>query len=76
MNAIKTFEIYCNIIKIKSNIRTTQKFSFAFLNADDIKKKIGKLDESKASQIRDQNNLPFVDEAECKIVFSCQILLV
>ena len=53
MNAIKTFEIYCNIIKIESNISATQKFSFAFLNADDIKKKIGKLDEFKASQIRD-----------------------
>ena len=76
MNAIKTFEIYCNIIKIESNISATQKFSFAFLNADDIKKKIGKLDEFKASQIRDQDNLPFVDETECKIIFNCQILLV
>ena len=52
-NAIKTFENHSSIVKIKSNISPTQKMLFAFLNTDDFKKEIGKLDISKTFQMLD-----------------------
>ena len=41
-NAIKAFENYPNIVKIKANINRTQKVLFAVLNTDDIKKDLAK----------------------------------
>lgn len=49
-DAIKTFENYPSIKKIKFNISQEQ-CSLSFMDTDDFKKKIRKLDVSKASQM-------------------------